>query len=387
MRIAVVSNPNYGVPADTGYGGLQRRIAELIEGLLDVGHEVVFYGPWSRATCDRPGLSIAFPGMAPLLASPRAHTMSQTEFRERLTLYAGEVLHDLACRCSLDGILHSFYARSFVERVSSAAKNVPIVAMLGNAKAVDPQPFCPEHIVTALSHAHRHQFSGPNIRVIRPAVTCHLEGHDRLPLLSSRYEPTLPLLRKLKSEGKNYLCHVAGISAFKGQATSIRIAKYLQVPLVLVGPVVPRCITTTSETYYRRHVCPHVDAVTVYYTGALDEGAKNEVLACSLLSLWPAGFERPEWIEPFGRAVAESVLLGTPVLAARGGGHAEFLSNCTPAFLFGDIAEARCRATAAIEKGRPLHVPDDTFPSRRSMAKAYTALLVDGVGGRHDAPE
>lgn len=101
----------------------------------------------------------------------------------------------------------------------------------------------------------------------------------------------------------------------KGTAEAIEIPRRAERPLVLCGPVQDR-------RYFAEEVEPHVDGDKVRYLGSVGREERAEVLGASSCLLHPIAFD-----EPFGLAVVEAMLCGTPVVAYPRGSMAELIED------------------------------------------------------------
>jgi glycosyltransferase involved in cell wall biosynthesis len=89
----------------------------------------------------------------------------------------------------------------------------------------------------------------------------------------------------------------------KGTAEAIEIARRAGRPLLICGPV-------HDERYHAEQVLPYVDGESVRYLGNVGPAERARVLGEAAALVHPIGFA-----EPFGLAVVEAMVCGTPVLA------------------------------------------------------------------------
>jgi glycosyltransferase involved in cell wall biosynthesis len=114
----------------------------------------------------------------------------------------------------------------------------------------------------------------------------------------------------------------------KGTAEAIEIARRAQRPLVLCGPV-------QDERYFDEQVAPHVDGDRVRYLGSVAGDERASVLGAAACLLHPIAFA-----EPFGLAVVESMLCGTPVVAYARGAMPEVIEDGVTGVLAHDVESA-----------------------------------------------
>jgi glycosyltransferase involved in cell wall biosynthesis len=147
----------------------------------------------------------------------------------------------------------------------------------------------------------------------------------------SRFSPSVAEGAPIRAElglpdGAHVLVHVAQISPWKGQETSIkalaRIREHLDAHLLVVGDVAFQSRRFDNEAY-ARHLRRLVDelavAPAVHFLGFRSD-IPNLMAAADLVLL-------PSWDEPFGTAVLEGMAVGTPALVTSEGGVRELVEG------------------------------------------------------------
>ncbi|MFN2612977.1 MAG: glycosyltransferase family 4 protein [Solirubrobacterales bacterium] len=125
-----------------------------------------------------------------------------------------------------------------------------------------------------------------------------LEGIERVPVIHNGVDTgAFPFAAK----GGDYVAFLGRMIPSKGAVEAVRVARDLDLPLVLAGP--------TSE-WFEAEVRPALDGTTVRYEGTLDAAARNELLAGAAALLYPIAYP-----EPFGLVMVEAMACGTPVAA------------------------------------------------------------------------
>lgn len=97
-----------------------------------------------------------------------------------------------------------------------------------------------------------------------------------------------------------YLLFLGRMIEDKGPAEAIKIARSVDMPLVLAGP---------AEEAFDERIAPHVDGERVRFVGRVDAEERNRLLAGAAALLYPLLYP-----EPFGLVVIEAMACGTPVL-------------------------------------------------------------------------
>jgi len=108
---------------------------------------------------------------------------------------------------------------------------------------------------------------------------------------------------------QQYLSFIGRIAPIKGTHIAIEVAKRAGIPLKIAGDIQP-----AFRDYFDAKIRPHLDGDLVEYIGLADLKAKNELLGNSLAMLFPI-----QWNEPFGLVMVEAMACGTPVIAMPGG--------------------------------------------------------------------
>ena len=167
-----------------------------------------------------------------------------------------------------------------------------------------------------------------------------------------------------------YLVNVGRINPIKGIHNAIDLARRVHMPLKLAGPV-----STEHQGYFDEVVAPAIADGTVEYLGNLNPLAVRDLIAGAT-----AFVGLIEWEEPFGRAVAEAMSCGTPVIVTPRGAHVETVKDGVSGILVGSAAEAaeRFDEIALIDRAavRRWAVDHFSIPAIcRSHAEAFARVI------------
>jgi len=283
MRIAMIVTPWFPVPP-AGYGGVELVAFTLARELHRRGHHVKVIG---QEGTHGPFESVA---LAPARWSGLLGTPDQSP-REKLFLHRAYQ----QVRASSYDVVHDHSGLTGILVAATAALSTPIVATLHNALTAAESDFLAEvddrvHLV-AISRSHMEQGRGVDWRgIVYNAID------------PSGYRPVQP------DEKEDYIIQLARINPAKGQHLAIEVARRLGVRLVLAGKIDPG-----AEDYFKNEIEPHLGQMVSWHENVAGED-KARLLARARAMIFPI-----QWAEPFGLAMVEAMVSGTPVLAlARG---------------------------------------------------------------------
>jgi glycosyltransferase involved in cell wall biosynthesis len=168
-----------------------------------------------------------------------------------------------------------------------------------------------------------------------------------LPYVATVHHGVDPAQLPFSTTGGDDLVCLGRIHPDKGTAAAIDIARRAGRRLVICGIV-------HGQGYFREQVLPWVDGDRVVYLGPVGPRSRAEVLGRSAALLHPVAFD-----EPFGLAVVESMMCGTPVVAFDRGAMPEVIDEGSTGFVVlnreeavtavdkaAGLDRARCRAVA-----------------------------------------
>src|SRR4029077_6684235 len=169
---------------------------------------------------------------------------------------------------------------------------------------------------------------------------------------------------------ERYLIEVARITPDKGQHIAIEVAQRAGRKLILAGKVER---SEEGLRYFEEQVEPFLSPTVEYYPNVA--GAQK----AKLISRAAAGLFPLQWAAPFGLAMVECMVAGTPVLALRSGSTPELIEDGVTGFL-GEDADALVEAANRldqIDRVRCAEVARERFSPRR-MAERYLEVYRRG---------
>jgi len=310
MRIVITSDPYIPVPPRL-YGGIERVVGLLVEGLVRRGHDVTLFAhPESSAPAR----------LCPYGAPP--HTGPVSRVRELVQVTTGllsewrraDVVHSFG---RLAALLPVLPIRS-LPKIQSYGRAIP---WRGVRRAVDIAG--PSICFTACS-TQMYANTPAGQRAGRWETIFNGVDLDRFQL-SASVPPDAPLM------------FLGRVERQKGPHHAIAIARRANRRLVIAGNVEP-----SDCNFFAREVKPHVDGSRVEYVGAVDDVQKNAWLGKAAALLMPI-----ECDEAFGIVMAEAMACGTPVIAFRRGAVPEVVRDGVTGFIC-DGVEAAAQAVSRV---------------------------------------
>lgn len=132
----------------------------------------------------------------------------------------------------------------------------------------------------------------------------------------ANYNGISPEDYKFSEEKQHYLLFIGRILPSKGVHHAIKVAELAGRKLIIAGPV-------KNEAYFNERLKPKINAnPNIEYVGSVGGRRKLDLLKYAECLLFPSTYE-----EPFGLAMIESMVSGTPVLALRYGAVPEVMAG------------------------------------------------------------
>jgi glycosyltransferase involved in cell wall biosynthesis len=282
MRIAMISTPFVPVPPRL-YGGTELVVYELVEGLLDRGHDVTLFATGDSHT--RAPLCSLYPTAQ---WPPRSFT----------------------------DLNHTAWAINEVAQDGYDVIHAHGAAALALGRFVSATP-----LVYTLHHAHDPELSAyyaqfPHVTFVAiSGDQCRREtGVPRCTVIHHGLDPSR--FRWTQRPGP-FVCFVGRFAREKGVHIAIDAAERAGVPIRVAGEVHPR-----DRAFGRAEVEPRLRRPHVTYLGCIGTAQKVPLLRDARALVAPI-----EWNEPFGLTFIEAMLSGCPVVAYRRGSVPELIEH------------------------------------------------------------
>jgi glycosyltransferase involved in cell wall biosynthesis len=341
LRIAIVAPAWYALPP-RGYGGTELVAHLLHTELRRMGHNVTIFGAEGSAE----GVTmLADAAWSHDLGGPAEAARQATYLARVYDAIAGQrfdVLHD-----------HTGFEGLLLALCSDAA---PVVVHTIHGELVEPMSTFYKEVHT------RARLCAISVSQAASAAILKLAGvvHNAVEL------PTSPA----SVTHERYLIEVARITPDKGQHMAIEVAQRAGRKLILAGKVER---SEEGLRYFEERVEPFLSPAVEYYPNVA--GAQK----AKLISRAAAGLFPLQWSEPFGLAMVECMVAGTPVLAIRSGSTPELIEEGVTGFLAedaDDLVDAVSRLDE-IDRVRCAEVARERFSPRR-MAERYLSVYRRG---------
>jgi glycosyltransferase involved in cell wall biosynthesis len=341
LRIALVAPAWYPLPPK-GYGGTELVVHLLRTELRRMGHEVTVFGAEGSEA-----------GVTMLAEAAWSHDLGGPAEAARQATYLARVYAAMAGR-RFDVIHDHTGFEGLLLALQSELAPVVVHTMHGELS----EPMCTFYKEVD----HRARLCAISLSQAASAPAVKLAGivHNAVEVPAAPPSVT----------HERYLIEVARISPDKGQHLAIQVAQKAGRKLILAGKVER---SEEGLRYFEERVEPFLSPTVEYYPNVA--GAQK----ARLISRAAAGIFPLQWSEPFGLAMVECMVAGTPILALRVGSTPELIEQGVTGFLAEDIDDLVKSATRLdeIDRVRCATVARERF-SPRHMAERYLSIYRRG---------
>jgi glycosyltransferase involved in cell wall biosynthesis len=352
MRIAHVAPLFESVPPRY-YGGTERIITYLVDGLVELGHEVTLFASGDSKTT---ATLVPVRDQAlrldpyPLKSQIAAHLAMLDEVRLRADEF--DIIH-----FHLSHFLHFPFFEHMPERtVTTPHGRLDYKDLPGAYRR------WPRFPMISISHRQR-----------QPLAEANWVGtvHHGLPL--DLYRP----IPRREAESGGYLAFLGRLSRDKRPDRAIEIARRSGMKLRMAAKV-----GDDDRAYFHDTVEPLIDGVSIEYLGEIGEDQKADFLGNASALLFPI-----DWPEPFGLVVIEAMAFGTPVVAWNSGAMHEIVDPGVTGYIVDTVDEAVAAVDKAVKLDRSLvrAAFEKRFSAMR-MASDYVAIYARLLDRSSDGP-
>jgi glycosyltransferase involved in cell wall biosynthesis len=331
LRIFVTADPELPVPPPL-YGGIERVVAQLVDGLVGRGHGVTLFAHQDSRT------------RATLVPYPDVRSRSRTATARHAAIIAREYAR------RRPDVIHSFGRLAYL----TPLLGLPVAKLMSYQRAVTRARVVWAHRLARGSLT----FTGCSRHLIEPV--CDVGSwhvlYNSVPIDRYRFEPAVPHDAPLLFLGR--------VERIKGPHVAIHVARQAGRRLVLAGNV-----PDDHRAYFETEISPFIDGRSVTYAGPVDDEAKSRLLSGAAALLMPI-----QWDEPFGIVMAEALACGTPVIGLARGAVPEVVDDEVTGFVCG-TADAMVQRVSRIAE-------IDRQACRRAAERRFSSqALVDACEG------
>jgi glycosyltransferase involved in cell wall biosynthesis len=332
MRIAMLSTPFIAVPP-LAYGGTELVIYDLVEGLVENGHEVTLFATGDSSTS------------ANLRWFHKEAQWPPTSLPE--INHVSAAMAEIVADGGFDVIhAHSAMALPFTRLLP----NLPLLYTLHHVRDEQLTAFYrtfPDLSYVAISSSQKQAETA----LKRCEVIHH--GLD-------------PERHRWTEKPDDYVCFLGRFAEIKGPHTAIDVAERAGVRIRVAGESHP-----VDQAFGEREVFPRLAKPHVDFLGCVGLDGKVPLLQRSRALLAPI-----QWDEPFGLFLVEAMLSGCPVVAFPRGSVPELVEPGVTGFIVRDADEM----AELIRPGGPL----DSFDRRRCRERAVERFSRKRMVANHE---
>jgi glycosyltransferase involved in cell wall biosynthesis len=348
MKIAQVA-PLWELVPPKAYGGTELVVHLLTEELVKRGHDVTLFAATGTIT------SAKLVECAPMALREMEEKIKLDKTHCTVMAYELAMMQEVFSHADQFDVIHNhvgFQLLPFAEFTST-----PVVTTLHNA--LDPEPvrqlFYKNAHLPFIAISNYQRTLWPNLNY---AGTVY-HGID-LQRFNPCYEPG----------NKGYLAFLGRLSPEKGPHHAIRIARELNMKLVMAGK-----IDRVDRIFYEKEIARWVDGEQISYVGELNHTQKVSLLRNAAATLCPV-----QWPEPFGLVMIESMACGTPVFALRDGSTPEVIDQGRSGYVADSVEELihAVREYRAYDRREVRKVAEARFSVQRMVddhLKLYEGLI------------
>jgi len=312
MHIVQIAPPWYPIPP-VGYGGIERVVFDLTEGLVAAGHQVTLFAPHGSRSSARLIETTAPVGLDLSDEEKTDHFMTN-----------GRRAYEMAARLGAD-IVHDHtdyspdpeFPLPIVRTIHGPAVEYHVAMYQAMSRRGD-------HFV-AISERQRVLFEEAAARQFGPGEQIRFAGvvYNPIDVASTPFFPS--------SARRGYAAFLGRCHWEKDPAAAVRIAVAAGVPLKMALRV-----TDQEQPYFEEVVRPAIDAAggLVEFLGEVDGADKSALIGHASAVIFPS-----PWEEPFGLVMIEAAAHGTPVVALGRGAAPEIVEDGVTGYLCADEAE------------------------------------------------
>lgn len=297
MRIALLAPPYLPVPP-IGYGGTEKIVHLLAEGLVSRGHDVTLFASGDSTTKAR--LISYYP------QSLGNSGLTKSDALEPLLQY-----EDCYKRASEFDIIHSH--GQYYSLFGARNRGTPVVFTWHGSFYTGEVP----------------EEKRATLRAFKDLPIVSISNNQRLGLPELNFIGTvynsldISAYPYVENPTGDYLLWIGRMSPKKGALEAIEVARALGMRLQMAAAIDP-----IDASYFEKEIKPKIDGTQVVFHGELNHYTLMTLYGNARAVLYPIS-----WHEPFGLVMIESMACGTPVVAFNIGSAPEVVDDGVTGFV------------------------------------------------------
>ncbi len=300
MKIAQIANVAVAVPPKK-YGGAERVIYALTEGLVKKGHDVTLFARSdSKTSAKLVSVDNLFPRVSARSVYDGASNVNILNFSfayQRQEEF--DIIHDH------NGVL---------SLPTANLSKTPVIYTLHYVYQKDLILYSNLRNPSLITISDGELAKGLDLNVV---ATIH---HG----LEMNHYP-------FSNEPEDYLLVIGRMHPDKGLHNAIKVAQALNMKLIIIARYLKD--HDLEKRYFETMIKPHLNN-QIRFIGEVDEKTRNRYMVKALCVLHAI-----TWPEPFGLSMIEAMACGTPVIAFNKGSVSEIIKNGKTGFIVKDIRE------------------------------------------------
>jgi glycosyltransferase involved in cell wall biosynthesis len=306
MHIALAVPPYVAVPP-VRYGGTERVVYYLIQGLLEEGHQVTLLASGdSQVDCNLiPICDTAIPVAQDILEEAKRRSL-RAQAREKLEAKLRSLLPEI-------DLIH-FHGGLEMAEIANKFKDFPHILTTHNTiNLQELSDYAKFKDVNFVSISKNQQQAALNLNWVGTV-------YNGIDFNDFYFDP----------QPEDYMCFLGRFDRDKNPHLAMQLAIALGVKLKIAGK-----LDLAGLDYFKQECQPYIEHPLIEYLGEVGGQERAHLLAKAKVNLHPAGYR-----EGFGLTVIEAAFCGVPTLAIRKGSMPELIEEGRTGVLVEDFAEA-----------------------------------------------